>query len=113
MNTDNVGFAGHLGGRCFVFHAQLRSTLRRKAATPGDYRHTERARARNHFLANLSNSNQPERAAKEPARFGKLFLVPLTAAQRNHVVRNMPVERENEGKCQFSDGYRILSGTVG
>src|SRR6185436_14199799 len=94
-------------------HTQLCRTFRRQTSTPRNYRHAESTCPRNHLLTNRANTNEPESTAEKPAGFGKLLLVPFTAAECDHVVGNTPVEREYESKCQLSYGDGILAGAIG
>ena len=57
----------------------------------------------------LPTPTRAERATKQTARFRKLFLVPFAASQRDDVIGDAPIERENQRKRELGDGDRIFS----
>src|ERR1044071_7304973 len=112
MHTDDICAARDFLRSINALDTQRGGALRRQAATPRDDVHAESTRARNHLLPDLPRPNQPESSPVQPARFGKLFLVPFAAPQSNNVIRDATVEREHEGKGEFGDGDGVFAGTV-
>ena len=87
MDADDVGVrddflraAQHLDAPLLDRPARRKSALLGEAPAPDQDRHAERARAARHFLPDVAEADQPQRAAEQPLRLGKLLLVPLARA---------------------------------
>src|SRR6266436_2837201 len=64
MYADDICFSCDIKGRVLSFYSQDGCLFVGETATPRDDRHAERPRARNHLLANLAETDQPQRTAK-------------------------------------------------
>ena len=82
------------------------------ATAPQDDAHAKRRRPPDHFAADVSGPEQPERPAVEPAGLRILRFVPDTGAQISDVVRHSTIqcEDERERKLRYRNG--ILSRAI-
>src|SRR6185295_1182037 len=112
MNAYDVGLGCNLKRAATIFNAEDHCLLGRQTSAPRDYRHTERTRTRDHLMAYLPDADQPKRATVESAGLRKLLLVPLSRTKLDHVVRNAPIQSEDERERKLGDCYRILAGAV-
>ena len=103
VHADDVRGARDFERHLFAFNSQLFGFLAGKTAAPRNNRHAERAGTRNHLLTNLAHTNQPQCAAKQSAGFGEFFLVPLSGAQSDNVVRDAAIECEDQSKRKFGN----------
>src|SRR5712691_4037651 len=101
MNADYIRGLCDCPRRLLWLDAQRGGALRSQASTPGNYPHAESPGAGNHFLTDLSDSNESQCTAEESSRFGKLLLVPLAAAKGDYVIGNAPVQRQNQSEREF------------
>jgi len=85
---------GYIGNVCAVDDSKTFGSLRCQVAAPGKNIHTKSLRSRNHFLCNLAESNQSQRAAKEPLCLTVFLLIPFTRSKLTHVVCDAPIKRE-------------------
>ena len=113
VQADDVGGGSHLHGRVHALHAELTRGVGGQAAAPRHHGQAEGFGAQGDFAADLSEADQSERAAEEAARLGEAALVPLALAQRDHVVGDLAVERENQAEGEFGHGDGVLAGAVG
>ncbi|HZB46533.1 MAG TPA: NAD(P)-dependent oxidoreductase, partial [Pyrinomonadaceae bacterium] len=102
----------HVGGAVQAFDAEYDRPFVREAAAPGDDAHAEGARARDDLLPDLPGADEAQRATVEAARLRELFLVPAPFAERDDVVGDSAVEREDERQRQLGDGDGVLAGAV-
>src|SRR6266849_3971876 len=113
MNGQNVG-RSRQGERTFgPFEAQRARLLRGQRPRVGEDVHPESESALPDRPADVSRSNDADRAAVETARLGEFLLLPLALSEGGYVVRNAPVHRENQSQGQLGDGNRILARAVG
>ena len=113
VQADDIGGGSHVGGRVLARDAELARDVVGEAAAPRHHGQAEGSRARGDFAADLSQADQPEGAPEEAARLGEAALVPLPLAQRDDVVGDLAVQRQNQAEGQFGHGHRVLAGTVG
>ena len=64
------------------------------------------------LLGDAAEAEQPERRAVQPARLRVLLLVPASGPQVGDVVRDPPVEREDQAERELGHGDRVPAGAV-
>src|SRR5262245_3227772 len=73
-SADDISHARDIERRLLSLDTKRFSLFRSKTSAPGNHIHAERFGMRNHLLTNSPDTHQAERAAKQTARLGKLFL---------------------------------------
>ena len=74
--------------------------------------HAERLRAARELLGDVAEPEQPERRAVDAARLRVLLLVPTAGAQVGDVVRDPPVEREDQPERELGHGDGVPARAV-
>ena len=113
MHAHDVGRRGDFAGRISPLNAERLCSFRAETAAPRHHSHPKGFGARYHLAADAAHSEQAQRAAADPPSLGEFGLVPLAGAERDDVVRDAPVEGQNQREGQLRHRHRVLSGAVG
>ena len=83
-----------------------------EASGPDDEVAAERLGAARQLLGDVAEPEQPERRAVQAARLRVLLLVPAAGPQVGDVVRDPPVEREDQAERELGHGDRVPARAV-
>src|SRR6185436_6601434 len=98
-------------------HAGIRDAgpgIRRflKPAAPDDDSHPESLGTTRHFPADVAVAENAKRPSEQSAPLRVLLLVPLSRSQIGDVLRDAPIEREDQRERQLRNRNRVLPGTI-
>ena len=113
VHTHDVRHGRHRIGGFHRGDAHLGCCVAGERATPGNHVHAEGASTFGEFFADSTHTDDAEGLPVDTVGFGVLTLVPSSGAEVRRVVRNAPIQCQDESKGEFRHGDGVHAGTVG